>query len=521
LDSNGEEILMPDSVRVRFAPSPTGDPHVGNIRSALFNWLFARKSKGVFILRIEDTDRERETEGSVDNIMQSLKWLGIDWDEGPGTEGEYGPYVQSERVTLYKAASKLLIESDHAYYCYCSSDRLNVLRESQRKQNRPTGYDGRCRNLSLEEKKQAENSNITPVIRFKVPLVDKTYVTDVIRGKVTWENRLIDDFIILKSDGYPTYHLASVVDDNHMKISHVLRADEWLPSTPKHILLYDAFGWDPPQFAHLPLILGTDRSKLSKRHGSVSLMQFKEDGYLPEAMLNFLVLLGWSLDDKTTKMELKTIIDSFSLDRIGVSPSVFDMDKLSWLNGVYIRELSADSLAEKASSLLEEKLSAEVNHPLDWAYVVKVCALVQDRARTIQEIPDLTRFFFEQDINYSPILIWSGMGDKEVKKIISDTDDLNQIPLPKDRQEVIAWLESVKETLSHTEDWTHDSLEQILRNLVQDLSTTNRRLFGALRVVITGRTAAPPLFSTIEIMGKKMVIDRLKNGIILLSTSSN
>ncbi len=511
---------MDEAVRVRYAPSPTGDPHVGNIRSALFNWLLARRLGGKFILRIEDTDQSRKIDGSVKAILDSLQWLGIDWDEGPDVGGEFGPYTQSDRVEIYLAAANRLVESDNAYYCYCASERLVMIRESQKKQNRPTGYDGRCRNLSALEREEEIKKNPNPVVRFKVPLTGKTTFNDVIRGDVTWENRLLDDFVLLKSDGYPTYHLASVVDDNAMKISHVLRADEWLPSTPRHVLLYEAFGWKPPIFAHLPLILGSDRSKLSKRHGSVSMMDYKDQGYLPDAMLNFLSLLGWSLDDKTTEMDISTVIENFSLERIGASPAVFDLEKLSWLNGVYLRNLSADSLAEKSFELLDRDLGADVSRPLDWAYVVKVCSVIQDRARTFSEIPHLASFFFSEDYEYPVILIWAGMGDKSVKKLIEATEDAGTLSLPEDWELVTDSLAAASVSLSKIDDWSHDILEATLRSLVEEIGTSNRRLFGAMRVVLTGRTEAPPLFSTMEILGKKVVLDRLERGVGLLNDSS-
>ena len=511
---------MDEAVRVRYAPSPTGDPHVGNIRSALFNWLLARRLGGKFILRIEDTDQSRKIDGSVKAILDSLQWLGIDWDEGPDVGGEFGPYTQSDRVEIYLAAANRLVESDNAYYCYCASERLVMIRESQKKQNRPTGYDGRCRNLSVLEREEEIKKNPNPVVRFKVPLTGKTTFNDVIRGDVTWENRLLDDFVLLKSDGYPTYHLASVVDDNAMKISHVLRADEWLPSTPRHVLLYEAFGWKPPIFAHLPLILGSDRSKLSKRHGSVSMMDYKDQGYLPDAMLNFLSLLGWSLDDKTTEMDISTVIENFSLERIGASPAVFDLEKLSWLNGVYLRNLSADSLAEKSFELLDRDLGADVSRPLDWAYVVKVCSVIQDRARTFSEIPHLASFFFSEDYEYPVILIWAGMGDKSVKKLIEATEDAGSLSLPEDWELVTDSLAAASVSLSKIDDWSHDILEATLRSLVEEIGTSNRRLFGAMRVVLTGRTEAPPLFSTMEILGKKVVLDRLERGVGLLNDSS-
>ncbi|MBM4448931.1 MAG: glutamate--tRNA ligase, partial [Chloroflexi bacterium] len=290
---------MNKPVRVRFAPSPTGFPHVGNIRTALFNWLFARHSGGVFIVRIEDTDVARRVKGALEGILGGLRWLGLDWDEGPEVGGKYGPYFQSQRLDLYREAAKRLVAQGDAYYCYCSSERLAEIRAEQQKRKQSVGYDRHCRDLTGAERKQKEAEGITPVVRFKMPLEGQTSFKDIIWGEIVVENSTLDDYVLLKSDGYPTYHLANVVDDHLMEISHVLRAEEWLSSVPRHKLLYQALGYEMPLLAHLPMILGTDRSKLSKRHGAVSITEYKEQGYLPEAMVNFLALLGWSLDDKT------------------------------------------------------------------------------------------------------------------------------------------------------------------------------------------------------------------------------
>ena len=455
------------NVRVRYAPSPTGTPHVGNIRTALFNWLFARHHGGTFIVRIEDTDQERRVEGAEEEILDSLRWLGLDWDEGPDTpDGPFGPYVQSHRVALYQDAARRLVEADAAYYCYCSSERLDALREAQTKRKAPTGYDRRCRNLSVGEHAEAEAAGVTPVVRFKTPLTGRTTFEDTVRGAVTWENRLIDDFILLKSDGFPTYHLANVVDDEGMRISHVFRADEWLASTPRHVLLYDAFGWTPPIFAHMPLILGADRSKLSKRHGAVSLLDYAEQGYLPEAMLNFLALLGWSLDDKTTVMARDELVRGFTLDRVVASPAVFDSDKLAWINGVYIRDMPPDEFSERALPFLTAGLPPEVRRPLDWTFTREVCALVQDRARTLHEATELADFFYTRGVEFPPTLIWGGMGDKEVKRLADAGEDLAEHPLPEDAAVVLGWLEAAERRLAELEgEWEAASIEETLRAL--------------------------------------------------------
>ena len=330
---------MDKPVRVRYAPSPTGFPHVGNIRTALFNWLWARHTGGKFIVRIEDTDVARTVPGSVESILDSLRWLGIDWDEGPEVGGDHGPYFQSQRLPVYQEIAERLVKEDKAYYCYCSSERLTAMREEQQKQKLPPGYDRHCRCLAGEGPLQLTAQGIKPVVRFKTPLDGQTRFQDLLRGEVVFENSTIDDFVMLKSDGYPTYQMANVIDDHLMEISHVLRGDEWLSSTPRHILLYNALGYQLPVFAHMPLILGPDRSKLSKRHGAATLTEYREQGYLPETMLNFLALLGWSLDEKTELFTRQQLIDNFSLERISRTAAIFNKEKMDWMNGVYLRGL--------------------------------------------------------------------------------------------------------------------------------------------------------------------------------------
>jgi len=336
---------MNKSVRVRFAPSPTGYPHVGNIRTALFAWLFARHYGGSFIVRIEDTDVTRKVKGAVEAILDGLRWLGLDWDEGPEVGGNYGPYFQSQRLDIYRQFAECLVLQDDAYYCYCSPQRLAEMRSEQMKRKQPPGYDRYCRNLSEEERAKKEAEGTTPVVRFKMPLEGQTKFSDIIRGEVVFENNTLDDFVLLKSDGYPTYHLANVIDDHLMEISHVLRAEEWLSSTPRHLLLYQALGFELPQFAHLPMLLGPDRAKLSKRHGAVSIVEYRDQGYLPETMVNFLALLGWSLDDRTEILSRQELIENFSLERVSRTAAIFNHDKLNWMNGVYILSSLSFSLS--------------------------------------------------------------------------------------------------------------------------------------------------------------------------------
>jgi len=476
-------------VRVRFAPSPTGYPHVGNIRTALFNWLFARHNGGKFIVRIEDTDVTRKVRGAVKAILDSLQWLGLDWDEGPEVGGKYGPYIQSERLDMYRSAAERLISQGDAYYCYCSPQRLEEMRAEQIKRKQPPGYDRCCRNLTAEERAKKEAEAVTPVVRFKTLLEGQTRFNDLIYGDVVFEHSTIDDFVLLKSDGYPTYHLANVVDDHAMEISHVIRAEEWLSSTPRHLLLYRALGLEPPQFIHHPMILGPDRSKLSKRHGAVSVIQYREEGYLPEAMVNFLALLGWSLDDKTEILSRQELIDNFSLERIGKTGAIFNREKLDWMNGVYIRKMTPDEFFEAAQPYLMMDEAAGKALISSEEYVKAALPLVQERARTLAEVVELTQFFFIDQLDYEPSLL---IGDK-----IS-------------RESAIQALKEAAPRLSQLAAFDADSLEGVLRPLAAELGLKTGQLFGTLRVAVTGRTAAPPLFQTMAVLGKERCLRRIE-----------
>jgi glutamyl-tRNA synthetase len=474
-------------VRVRFAPSPTGYPHLGNIRTALFNWLFAKHNNGTFILRIEDTDAARKVEGAVEIIMDSLQWLGLDWDEGP--------FFQSQRLQNYKEIADRLVAEDKAYLCYCSPERLDEVRREQMKHKQPPGYDRHCRSLTKEQKAEMKASGITPVVRFKSPLEGQTTFKDLIKGEVTFENKVLDDFVLLKSDGYPTYHLANIIDDHIMNISHVLRADEWLSSTPRHMLLYQAVGWQPPEFAHLPMILGPDRAKLSKRHGATAINEYRDKGYLPEAMINFLSLLGWSLDDKTELLSCDEIIAHFSLERVSKTAAVFNNEKLDWMNGIYIRNLDIDQFAERAVPFLERELPDTVKRPLDTGYIRQIMPLIQERAKTLDEIPALTDFFFVDDIDYEPSALLGKLDPGQASHILSITI----------------------EKLDLLKDWTTDALETMLRPLAAELEVKTGVLFGLLRTATTGKTAAPPLFQTMEVLGRKTSMKRIREALDKIS----
>ncbi len=480
---------MDTAVRVRYAPSPTGNPHIGNIRTAMFNWLFARRHGGQFVVRVEDTDQGRITEGAVEHILDGLVWLGIDWDEGPRVGGPYGPYFQSERLARYNAAAEKLLASGNAYRCYCTPERVSELRKEQARNKQRQGYDSHCRHLSAEEREANETAGLPSVIRFAMPQSGMTSVEDAIRGHVEWQNELTDDFVLVKTDGFPTYHMAVVVDDHAMEISHVLRAEEWLPSTPRHVQLFRALELPMPQFGHLPMILGSDRAKLSKRHGATSLMEYRDDGFLPEALINFMALLGWSLDGETDVMGLETIRDNFGLERVGKPAAIFDLEKLQWMNGVYIRQLDTSELADRILPFLEEDYADELL-PVDQAYLLRIVPLVQERLKTLADAPEMLSYFFEDELELDPeSIVQRGMdAEGTLSALRRATADLSAVP---------------------GQDFQHEHLEALLRATGKELELSGRQFFGALRSAITGRTATPPLFEMMEVMGHERVIKRL------------
>jgi len=467
------------SVRLRFAPSPTGYPHLGNIRTALFNWLFARHHGGKFILRIEDTDIARKVDGAVEVILYSLQWLGLDWDEGP--------YFQSQRLSIYHEIAHRLLEESRAYLCYCSPGRLETMRQEQAKRKQPPKYDRNCRDLTQHARTQIEAAGITPVVRFKTPLEGETTFYDLLHGPVTFKHDTLDDFVLLKSDGYPTYHLANIVDDHQMAISHVLRADEWLSSTPRHALLYQALNWQAPQFAHLPMILGPDRAKLSKRHGATTITEYQKQGYLPDAMINFLVLLGWSLDDRTELFSQEELIKHFSLERVGKTAAIFNKGKLEWMNGVYLRKLGLGEFVQQATPFLERDLPESVKRPVDSNYLSQVLSLIQERAKTLADVPQIACFFFLDELQYDTGLLLSRELDAKLAA--------NAITIALQKLEGVI-------------TWDATTLEDILRPLAAELNLGTRKFFGLLRVAVTGCTAAPPLFQTMAVLGKEKCLKR-------------
>ena len=492
---------MAAEVRVRYAPSPTGQPHIGNIRTALFNWLFARHHGGKFIVRIEDTDQNRLVEGAVEAILDGLRWLNIDWDEGPEVQGPHAPYEQSNRLEIYQRLTEQLLDQNNAYYCYCSREELEKLRRASREgrphPNPPPEGEGNlqwgngCNCLRKGRDGAVAGQPVDDddrVVRFAMPKSGVTQVHDLIRGDVEWRNELQEDFVILKSDGFPTYHLAVVADDHIMEISHVMRAEEWLPSTPRHLQLFQAFGFEPPEFAHLPMITGPDRAKLSKRHGATAIGEYREQGYLPEALLNFMVLLGWSLDGSTEVVTLQQIIDNFTLDRITKSAAIFDQDKLMWMNGVYIRDLPGKELARRMAEYIPRQLDDG-----EQDYLCDIAPLVQERLKRLDESDDITAYFFGGlPPDYDPAtLVQKGM----------------------DTQGTLAALQSALQELESGttgDDFGHEKLEAMLGETGQRLELSRRQFFGLLRTAVTGRNVSPPLFETMEVMGRERVLSRLR-----------
>ncbi len=479
------------TVRVRFAPSPTGAPHIGNLRTALFNWLWARHTGGKFILRVEDTDQQREIENGLELIMESLRFLGLDWDEGPDVGGPYGPYHQSERLEIYQQYAQELLAKGAAYYCYCTPERLEEMRREQQARGEPSRYDRRCRWLTPAERAEREAERLPRVVRLAVPLEGETTLHDFIHGDITIENKDVDDQVLIKSDGFPTYHMAVVVDDHLMRITHVMRGDDWIPSFPKHILLYQAFGWEPPLHGHVPNVLGPDKKKLSKRHGATSVTQFREAGYLPEALLNFLALLGWSYDDHTELFSREQLIEVFTLDKIGKSPAIFDLTKLDWMNGHYIRALAPDDLAARLMPFLER-----AGLRPDPRLVREIVPLVQDRLKRLDEIVDKADFFFKERIEYDPQLL---VGQK-----MSAAESLRAL---RAAAEVLEGLASFDDEAQ---------MEYALRAAAERLGLKAGQFLGILRTAVTGKTVTPPLIGTLRVLGRERSMARIRQALAAL-----
>ena len=487
-------------VRVRYAPSPTGDFHVGGARTALFNYLFARHHGGKFILRIEDTDQKRFNPQALEWLLNGLRYLGLDWDEGPEIGGDYGPYTQTERLDIYQKYCHQLIDSGYAYRCFCTPERLEAVRLDRQQRNDPaSGYDRFCRNIDPDEAVARAAQGESHVVRAKLPLDGEITVHDMIRGKITFKNAQLQDTVLMKSDGIPTYHLANVVDDHLMEISHIMRGDEWVNSLPLHRHLYNFFDWGPPIMAHLPLILNpTGKGKMSKRESRapdgrllpVFVRTFEEIGYLPEAMVNYLALLGWSYDDKTEFMTRPELIERFSLERVNAAPAAWNYDKLDHFNGHYIRQLSVDDLTDR----LLPYLSA-AGLQADRATLQRVTPLIQERLKTLSEASTWVEFFFVDQL--------------------PDYDRTELIPKKCDAGTALSVLERAYQTLQHT-TFTHDALQTALRAETEALGLKAGQMFQPVRVAVCGKTVAPPLFETLEILGQETSLKRIEQAIAKL-----
>jgi glutamyl-tRNA synthetase len=467
-------------VRVRIAPSPTGDPHVGTAYIALFNYVFARKEGGKFVLRIEDTDQSRARSDSEQMIYDALRWTGLSWDEGPDVGGPYGPYRQSERRDIYARHVKLLLDNGSAYRCFCTEDRLAKLRVQQQAAKATLGYDRHCRDLDPKDGEARAAAGEAFVVRLKVPLSGPIEFTDRLRGLVSRDAKEIDDQVLLKSDGMPTYHLANVVDDHLMEITHVIRAEEWISSTQKHVLLYQAFGWEQPVWIHMPLLRNTDKSKISKRKHPVSINYYRDIGILPQAFLNFLGLMGWSFGGDREKFTLDEMTEVFSWDRMSLGGPVFDLAKLTWLNEKYLHELSYEQLAD---TLVDWRLNKQ--------FLLKVLPLVRERVKKLDEVIPATEYFFSGDLDYSavmPKLAIVGVAANDLKKALLD----------------------LVERFEARDGFAKEMLEEVARGWADANTWKHGDAFMVLRVAVTGRTASPPLFDVMAVLGKEITRRRLR-----------
>lgn len=499
------------TIRTRFAPSPTGFVHIGNFRTALFGYLFAKHNNGKFVLRIEDTDRARLVEGAVDNLLGVLSQMGIQPDEGYYLDeqgkvkerGQYGPYLQSQRLSLYQKHALQLVETGKAYYCYCSEQRLDDLRKEQTALKKPPMYDGRCKNLSAEELKieaeKCRSEGRNPVIRFAMPKEGKTTLHDLIYGDIAYENSLLDDQVILKSDGFPTYHLAVVVDDHFMEITHITRTEEWLPSSPKHILLYNAFGWTPPQFAHMPLLLNPDKSKLSKRQGDVAVEDFLKNGYLKDALINYVAFLGWNPKTEKELYSLDELIKEFDLTKVNKSGAIFDIVKLDWMNSLYIRSKTAEELAELLIPYWQQAGIKTENFSKD--YLIAISALEKDRLKKLSQIGEGTSYYFNTPKYSAELLVWKKSNASDAK------DKLSKIKL---------LLEKLNDNKFNKFD-----LEIELKKFISDNQYDNGSVLWPLRVALTGLEKSPGPYEVASVLalglGKQEILNRINIAVEKLS----
>ncbi|MFC1617923.1 glutamate--tRNA ligase [Patescibacteria group bacterium] len=485
----------------RFAPSPTGMMHVGSLRTALYNYLWAKHNQGKFILRIEDTDQERLVEGAVTQIIKTLDWAGLEYDEGSilgeQEKGDHGPYIQSKRLDIYRQHVDKLLKSGAAYRCFCTREEVEKMREQQQARGVPTMYDRRCLKLTEQQVREKLDAGDSFVVRLKIPRDGVTAFKDVVRKRVQFENKLIDDQVLLKSDGFPTYHLAVVVDDYLMGVNYVIRGEEWLPSTPKHILLYLAFGWKPPKYAHLPLLVDKQKRKLSKRHGDVSVDDFIKKGYLKEAIINFVALLGWNPKSTEEIFTLSGLVEKFALQDVHKAAAVFDTDKLDWINGKYIRDMTPLEVLDKAEHYLSSVPGYD-KMKTDKDFICAAIKLEQPRIKRFDELPDAIGFFFADELEYDPQgLIWRK--SDQAKTIAALEQAINK-------------LESFSEA-----NWQQDSLEKQMLAFAKESDIDNGTMFWPIRFALSGKDRSPSPFEIMQVLGKEKSLNRIKAGLALLS----
>jgi glutamyl-tRNA synthetase len=479
--------------RVRFAPSPTGYLHIGGLRTALYNYLFAKNQNGKLILRIEDTDRKRLVEGAVENLIDTLNWAGINFDEGPDSGGEFAPYLQSERLNIYKELVEKLLLEKKAYYCFCTPERLEQLKEEQQKLKLPQAkYDKHCLHLSKNEIDEKLNTNIPFVIRLNVQPDQKVIFNDVIRDSVEFDTNNIDDQVLLKSDGFPTYHLANVVDDHLMEITHVIRGEEWLSSTPKHIILYNYFGWEKPVFAHLPLLLNSDKSKLSKRQGDVAVEDYREKGYLKEALINFVALLGWNFGDDKEFYEMNELIEKFSLERVHKAGAVFNLEKLNWLNYEHLRKKSdAEVLKILRSEISKSEFSSNTYSD---DYLLKVIAAMKERVSFVKEYLTKSPYFFTAPQSY-------------------EEQNLNK----RWKEDSAELLRKLKAHFEQLENPSKEDYEKVLDEIASQLNINKGKLVHPLRIAVSGVGEGPGVYDIVSVLGKEETISRINTALKKLS----
>ena len=485
-------IMSEEKMRLRFAPSPTGPFHIGGARSALFNWLLARKSGGQMVLRIEDTDLERSTRESEENIKKALKWLGIEWDEGIDAGGDYGPYRQTERLPLYAEYTDRLLDCDKAYLCYCSDEELEAERKNMMDQGLTPRYSGKCRSLSAEQQAERLAEGRKPAVRFRVPENQQITFQDAVRGSVSFDSNGIGDFVIVKSDGIPVYNYAVVLDDALMKITHVIRAEEHLSNTPRQVLIYNALGWSLPTFGHISLILGKDRTKMSKRHGATSVEQYKDLGYLPEAMVNFLALLGWSPTGEQEIFSREELIEQFSLDHVAKNPAVFDVDKLNWINSQYLKRLDIKVLTDLAlPHLIRAGLVVEPISPERLEWLSNVVGAVREYVSYAAQVPEHAAVFFQDEFEFE---------NAEAAEILRDPD------VPKVMEAFIA-------KISGSEAIAAEEVQRALKSVSKELQLGGKKVFMPIRVALTGKMHGPELIALIPLLGVSRTIARIRQSL--------